>query len=140
MNKILVIGLVSLCMASQAQLAVSVSPPKITGQKTVVELTMKNELTNEVKSARAICLLLDGNGKMVDQSTKWVIGQNKKVLEPKEETKFNFVITGSRPLVTSNLTARVIFSRVILEGGRPADVRQTVEVLPANGDSKSQPR
>jgi hypothetical protein len=106
-------------------------PPKVTGEKVVVQLAMKNRLTNEVKSARAVCLLLDEQGKMVGQSTKWVIGQNKTVLEPKAEAKFNFVITTARPLVSSNLTAKVIFSRLILDGGKPVDPRQEVEIIPA---------
>ncbi|HEY1790469.1 MAG TPA: hypothetical protein VGJ73_20145 [Verrucomicrobiae bacterium] len=84
---------------------------------------------------------MDEQGKMIGQSTKWVIGQNKTALAPKAEAEFNFVITNPNPLiplVTSNLTAKVIFSRVILAGGKPADVRRTVEVRPANGDSESQ--
>ena len=99
---------------------------------------MTNELTNEIKSARAICLLLDEHGKMVGQSTKWIIGQNKKLLEPNDKAKFDFVITTPQPMISSNLTIKVIFSRVILAGGRAADVRQTVEVLPAKTDDKSE--
>lgn len=121
-----------------AQLAVTVSEPKITGQKTVVELSMTNETTNAVKSARAICLLLDERGKMVGQSTKWVIGQTKIDLNPNGHAIFDFVITTPRPLASSNLTAEVIFSRVILVGGEVADVRQTVEVMPAKADGKSE--
>lgn len=125
-------------LAVNAQLNVTVFPPKMIGQKAIVQLTMKNGLTNEVKSARAICLLLDEQGKMVGQSTKWVIGQNKTHLDPKAEAKFNFVITSPKPLVTSNLTVKVIFSRVILDGGKMADVRQNVDVMPANANEKPQ--
>jgi len=120
-----------------AQLAVTVSLPKVTGQKAVVELNFKNGLTNEVESARAICILFDKQGKMVGQSTKWVIGQNKKVLEPNAEAKFNFVITTPQPLVSSNLTAKVMFSRVNLDGGKVGDVRQIVQIMPATSDNKS---
>jgi hypothetical protein len=128
---------ISLCLVftwpitAWAQRAVTVLPPKVTGEKVVVQLAMKNRLTNEVKSARAVCLLLDEQGKMVGQSTKWVIGQNKTVLEPKAEAKFNFVITTPRLLISSNLTAKVIFSRLILDGGKPVDPRQEVEIIPA---------
>lgn len=131
---------VSTIIWAQAQLAVTVAPPKVTGQKVIVQLDMTNELTNEVKSARAICLLLDEQGKMMGQSTKWVIGQNKKALEPNTEAKFSFVITSPQPLVSSNLTAKVIFSRLILEGGKVADVPRTVEVVPANDEDKSKPK
>jgi len=130
MNKFFCFFIFSFCFGAYAQLAVTVSQPVVTGRKAVVELTMTNDLTNEVKSARAICLLLDEQGKMVGQSTKWVIGQNKKVLEPNAEAKFNFVITTPQPLVSSNLTAKVIFSRVILDGGKLANVQQDVTVIP----------
>jgi hypothetical protein len=42
-----------------AQLAVTVSPPKVIGQKTIVSLAMTNNLADRVESARAICFLLD---------------------------------------------------------------------------------
>jgi len=47
----------------QAQLAVTVSPVKITGQKAVVPLAMTNNLAESVESARAVCFLLDEKGK-----------------------------------------------------------------------------
>jgi hypothetical protein len=123
--------LASFCAAStQAQLAVVVSPPKITSQKAVVELVMTNGLAEKVESARAVCFLLDGHGKMVSQSTKWVIGGTKErpALEPKTETTFNFVITISQSFATTNLTAKVSFTRVILEGGKLASVAKDVSV------------
>jgi hypothetical protein len=122
-------GLLFVTLA-KAQITVSVAPPKITGQKVVVQLEMTNELTNEVKSARAICLLFDEQGKMVGQSTKWVVGQNKTHLDPKGSSKFDFVITTPQPLISSNLTTKVIFSRVILDGGRLANPQQVVTVIP----------
>ena len=118
-------------LLATAQLAVTESPVKITGQKAVVQLKLKNNFTNAVQSARAVCFLLDDQGKMVGQSTKWVIGQNKTGLEPKGETTFNFVITSPQPFTTTNLTAKVSFSRVVLDGGKQADVRQSVSVTPA---------
>jgi hypothetical protein len=115
-------------LTAQAQLAVTVSPPKLAGQKAVVQLKLKNNLTNAVQSARAVCFLLDDQGKMVGQSTKWVIGgtKDRPALEPKAETTFNFVITSPQPFATTNLTAKVSFSRVVLEGGKLADVKEVV--------------
>ncbi|HEV2330108.1 MAG TPA: hypothetical protein VGY56_15105 [Verrucomicrobiae bacterium] len=139
MNKLFSALFFSLCVAAHGQLAVTVSAPKVTGQKAVVELNLKNGLTNQVESARAICILLDEQSKMVGQSTKWVIGQNKKVLEPNAEAKFNFVITSLQPLVSSNLTAKVMFSRVNLDNGKVVDIRQVVQVMPASSDNKSKP-
>jgi hypothetical protein len=117
-------------VTAQAQLAVTVSPPKITGQKAVVTLAMKNSLAEKVESARAICFLLDDQGKMVGQSTKWVIGgtKDRPALEMKGKTTFNFVITSNQPFTTTNLTAKVSFSRVILENGQVADVNKTVSM------------
>src|SRR5271166_5819643 len=83
----------SFALTVQAQLAVTVLSPKITGQKAVVILAMTNHLAESVESARAVCFLLDDQGRMVGQSAKWVIGQNKVGLEPKGGTTFNFVIT-----------------------------------------------
>lgn len=118
-----------LCVVSvQAQLVVTVSPPQIVGQKAVVKLAMKNNLTNKVESARAVVFLLDEQGQMVGQSTKWVIGQHKTGLEPKGETSFNFVITSPQPWTATNLTAKVSFSRVVLANGKTADVRRDVTV------------
>ena len=127
------IAIFSLCLlTAHAQLAVSVSPPKITGQKVVVTLAMKNGLAEKVESARAVCFLLDEQGKMVSQSTKWVVGGTKdqSVLEPKGEAKFNFVITSSAPFTTTNMTAKVSFSRVVLTGGKLANVAKDVSVTP----------
>jgi hypothetical protein len=59
---------------AQAQLAVTVSPVKVAGQKAVVPLAMKNNLAEKIESARAVCFLTDEEGKMVGQGTRWVIG------------------------------------------------------------------
>jgi hypothetical protein len=130
---------IKLCMASllmaiavHAQLAVTISSPKIVGQKAVVKLAMKNNLAGKVESARAVCFLLDDHGTMIGQSTQWVIGgtKDRPALEPKAETTFNFVITNPQPFSTTNLTAKVNFSRLVMEGGKPADVRQSVSITP----------
>jgi predicted anti-sigma-YlaC factor YlaD len=39
---------------------------------------------------------------------------------------FNFVVTASKPFTRTNLTAKVTFSRVVLEGGKLADVAKQV--------------
>ena len=127
--KIFSLAVVLLCpLLATAQLAVTVLPPKVVGQKAIVQLKMKNDLAAKVESARAVCFLLDGQGKMVGQSTKWVIGQNHGGLEPKAETTFNFVVSSPQPWTTTNLAARITFSRVVLDGGKLADVKQDVSV------------
>jgi hypothetical protein len=121
--------LVLFCAAvtAQAQLAVTVSPPQIVGQKIVVKLTMRNNLPDKIESARAACFLSDKNSKVIGQSTKWVIGENG--LEPKGKTMFNFVVSVRQAFPTTNLTAKVTFSRVILDSGPMVNVQQNVTVI-----------
>jgi len=113
-----------------AQFAVTVSPVKITGQKAVVSLAMTNHLAESLESARALCFLLDGQGKMIGQSAKWVVGGSKDrpALEPKSGTTFNFVITSPQPFITTNLTAQVSFSRLVLDGRKFANPKTDVQI------------
>lgn len=127
----MLLWLTLICAATvHAQLAVMVSPPKIADQKAIVELKMKNGFAGKIESARAICFLLDDQGKMVGESSKWVIGgtKNRPALESKKEASFNFVITSSQPFATTNLTAKVSFSRVMLEGDKLADPKTDVQI------------
>jgi len=124
------VGIILWPLFASAQLVVTVLPVKTTGQKAVVQLKLKNNFTNAVQSARAACFLLDDQGNMIGQSSEWVIGQNKTSLEPKGETTFNFVITSSQPFSTTNLTAKVSFSRVVLDGGKLADAAKDVRIDP----------
>jgi hypothetical protein len=131
MNAIKLLGLfLALATAVQAQLAVTVLPVKTTGNKAVIPLAMKNNFTNRIESARAVCFLLDDQGKMVGQSTKWVIGgtKDRPALAAGATNTFNFVITSPQSFTTTNLTAKVSFSRVVLDGGRQADLTKQVTV------------
>jgi hypothetical protein len=115
-------------LTTQAQLTITVSPPKITGQKIVVPLAMTNNLAEPVASARAACFLLDDQGKMVGQSAKWVIGGGKDhpALPAKSGTIYNFVITSPQPLIATKLTAKLSFSRILLSDDKPADANKDV--------------
>jgi hypothetical protein len=125
-------GLIFAAIAAQAQLAVTVFPLKVAVQKVLVPLTLANHLSATVQSARAVCFLLDDQGRMVGQSTKWVIGQNKTGLAAGATNSFNFVITSPQPFTSTNLAAKVSFSRVVLSGGALADLRKDVTVSEAN--------
>ena len=132
MKKIVVILSVFIsCLAISQTLSVKVAPLKTIGQKALVELTITNSGTNKIEAARAICFVLDQNGQMVGQSAKWVIGQNKTSLEPNGQAKFNFVITAPHPLMATNLTAKVNFSRLILQGGKQVNPQNNVTIIPA---------
>ena len=70
---------------------------------------------------------------MVGQTTRWIIGGTgeKAGLAPGATNAFNFVVAAAKPLTSTNLTARVSFSRVVLEGGRLADVAKQVTITPS---------
>jgi len=129
--KLFLLLLLTCGLAAQAQLAVIVSPPKITGQKAVVTLAMTNNLAESVASARAVCFLLDDQGKLVSQSSKWVIGgtKDRPALASKQGASFNFVMNSPQPFTATNLTAKVSFSRVVLADGKLADPRQSVIIM-----------
>ena len=115
-------------LPAQSQLGVTVSPPKIIAQKAIVLLTLTNGLTEQVESARAVVFLLDEQGKMLGQSTRWVIGgsQDKPGLAAGATNTFNFVIASDKAFATTNLTAKVTVSRVVLEGGKLANATKDV--------------
>jgi len=93
---------------------------------------MKNGLSEKVESARAVVFLLDEQGKMVGQATRWVIGgSNTNGLAAGATNAFHFVVTADKQFATTNLTARVSFSRIVLEGGKLADVAKQVTVAAA---------
>ena len=131
-------------LALQAQLAVTVLPVKATGQKAIVLLALKNNYAEKIESARAVCFLLDDQGKMVGQATKWVLGATSSAehgvkslqsignigtgFPAGAKTTFNFVVPTEKTAST-NLTAKVQFSRVILEGGKSVDPTKSVQIV-----------
>ena len=128
---ILVLLFGAMTVAAQAQLSVTVSPPMVVGQKAVVRLAMRNGFSEKVESARAVVFLLDEQGKTVGQpTTRWVIGgsQDKPGLAAGATNAFHFVIASDKPFASTNLTAKVSFSRVVLEGGKVADVTKSVQI------------
>jgi hypothetical protein len=119
---------------AHAQLTVTVSPPEVTGQKAVVSLEMRNNLTEAVESARAVCFLTDEQGRTIGQpTTRWVIGgqsgpASNAALAPGATNTFHFVVTADKPLTTTNLNATLQFSRVVLRGGKMADPVNDVRI------------
>jgi hypothetical protein len=120
-------GLLSLLRAG-AQLSVTVLPVQAEGNKAVVKLLFKNDLTNAVESARASVFLLEGET-VLGQGNRWVIGGTKEKLSlaPGATNSFFFVITSDKPF-SGNLTAKINFSRLVLEGGKLADPAKDVAV------------
>lgn len=120
----------AICLVARADLIVTASEPKTTGQKTVIKLELKNTFPEKIESVRAVAFLLDDKGKMIGQSTKWVIGGSKSNpgLESGKETTFNFVVKSAHPIAATNLTTKITFSRVVLEGGKLADPIKQVRI------------
>lgn len=115
---------------AKAQLAVNVSTVKVTGSKAIVSLAMQNNFTEKIESARAVVFLLDEQGKMAGQATRWIIGgsEDKPGLAAGTTNTFHFVITSNKPFTTTNLTAKLSFSRLVLEGGKLVDAAKGVVV------------
>ncbi len=117
-------------LAVSAQLAVTVSPPQITGQKAVIKLGLKNEFSEKIESARATVFLLDDQGKMPGQATRWVIGgeKGKPGLSSGATNLFHFVVTTDKRFASTNISAKVTFNRLVLDGGKPVDVSKQVRI------------
>jgi hypothetical protein len=130
--------LVGFATTASAQLAVTVSPLQVTGQKAVVPLSFTNGLPEKITSARAALFLLDEHGKMLGQATHWVLGAeagaasastvDKSGLPPGATNAYHFVVTAIKPLTSTNLTAKVQFTRIVLEGGKLADINKDVTI------------
>ena len=112
--------------SAEAALALKVAEPKTYGQKTIVKMEMRNTFTNTVESARAVVFLLDDNGKVVGQETRWIIGGTKErpALAPDAKMTFNFVVQANKPFTKTKVTV----TRLVLEGGKLADVNKDVEI------------
>jgi hypothetical protein len=117
-------------LLASAQLAVTVAPVKAIGQKAIVPLAMKNGFAERIESALAVCFLLDDQGKIVGQTSRWIIGgtRDKTGLATGATNAFNFVIAATKPFTSTNLTAKVAFSRIVLEGDKLADTQKEVQV------------
>ena len=101
---------------------------KSTDTKAVVKLTMTNTYSNAVESARAAVFLLDADGKMVGQNTAWVIGgtKDKPGLASKGTAIYNVVV----PLTKPYKKTKVVFTRIVLEGGQVIDAGKGFTLQP----------
>ena len=93
MRSIKLVTVALFCVAStlvaEAKLEVKVSEPKTTGKKALIKLELKNTFTEKIESARAVVFLLDDQGKVVGQMTRWVIGgtKDKPALVPRPSSR-----------------------------------------------------
>ena len=109
---------------SNAALTVKVETPKQQGAKAVVKVTLRNTFRERIEGVRATVFLTDSQGKVAGQSTKWIVGGSMEGqgVAPKGTTNYHFVIEAKRPVSSANL----IVNRVLLEGGKVADVKRDV--------------
>ena len=116
---------------SAGQLDITVSPLKFSGEKALVKLEMVNHLSEPVASARAACFISDDQGRVVAQSTRWVIGggaTNRAAMQMGATNVFHFVVSSPKPWATTNLTGKLIFNRVVLQSGKLADPVKEVAI------------
>src|SRR6266850_1530926 len=113
---ICILLLFSTLAATHAALSVKVDQPTAAGTRAIVKLTMKNNWTNAVQSARAAVFVFDDAGKVVGQKAEWVIGgtRAKSGLAADATATFNVVVAVDKPFTR----AQVTFMRIILENGQ----------------------
>ena len=121
-----ILGLLTTGDMAHAALTLKVAEPKTYGQKTIVKMDLRNTFTNTVESARAVVFLFDDNGKVVGQETRWIIGgtKDRQPLAPDAKTTLNFVVQANQPFTKTKVTV----TRLVLEGGKLADVNKDVKI------------
>jgi hypothetical protein len=114
-------------------LLVDVNEPKTTGQKADIRLDLNNTFGAGIQSAQATVFLVDANGKVIGEMTKWIIGgtTNRPILAPGKSATYHFVADQRRPFSSIKITV----NRIVLEGGKLADVTKDVIV---NGTEQKQ--
>lgn len=110
----------------QAALVVQLGQAKTTGSKAIIKLDLENTFDTKIQAARAVVFLTDDQGKVVGQSTRWIIGgsNDRPALESKAKTTFNFVVPTEKPFTKTQF----LVERVLLEGNKPADIRKEVVI------------
>ena len=109
MNPLKLLPLLVCCaLTAQAQLAVTVSPAKIAGQRVIVPLAITNHLPQSVKSVRVMCAVLDERVKLIGQTARWVVGgaQGRPQLPPNAGTTYNFVLADPKKIVNMTRSAK----------------------------------
>ena len=111
---------------AQASLSVKVDAPKPTGNKALIKLSMTNTYPEKVQSARAVVFLVDDQSKVVGQSVHWVIGgtPGKPALDPQGVAVYYVTVPMDKPFVKAD----VVFTRIILEGGKVIEAGKGFEL------------
>jgi hypothetical protein len=113
-------------MTAQGALVLKLQKPETYGQRTILKMELQNNFKNSIESARATAFLLDDQGKVVGQETRWILGgaKDRPPLSPDAKTSFNFVLQSSNTFSRT----KVMVTRVVLEGGKLADLPKDVQI------------
>ena len=84
-------------------------------------------LWNNIQSVRAAVFLLNDQGKVVGQSTSWIIGGSKD--KPSNaKTTYNFVVPTDKPFTK----AKLMVERIVLENGKLGNALKDVQITDAS--------
>src|SRR5689334_2641265 len=122
----IIFGLLLDAVTANATLTIKIAEPKTYGQKAILKMELQNTFANAIESARAVVFLLDDDGKVVGQETRWIIGgtKDRPRLAPDAKTTFNFVVQSNKPFTKTKVTV----TRIVLEGGKVADATKDVQI------------
>lgn len=109
-----------------AAFLVSVSAPKTYGEKSVISIRMENKFGKAIESARAVAFLMDDQGKVVGQQTRWILtaSKDKPALAAGAKSSFNFVVQSEKPFTR----IKMIVTRVVLADGTLGDLNKDVTI------------
>ena len=118
---------------AHAGLVVKMKEPKHGLGSAIIGLELENTFSDKIESVRAVVFLLDDQGKVVGQTTRWILGgaKDKPALAPTEKATYNFVIPTKKPFAKT----RLLVTRVLLEGDKLASLKD-VQIQPMAGDGK----
>jgi hypothetical protein len=118
-----------------AALEVTVSPPQVVNKRALIRLGLKNTFPTRIETALAGAVLMDEQGKIAGQSSRLVIGGSRRSVPgqkpglPAGATNVFYWVIPADKSTSTNLTAKVSFTRLVLEGGRVAEPRTDVRIV-----------
>jgi hypothetical protein len=110
---------------SDAALLINIiNSPKSFDQKSVLKMELQNTFAEPIESARAVVFLMDSDGKVVGQQTRWILNgtKDKPALAPNAKTTFNFVVQSEKPYSKT----KIVVTRIVLGDGKLGDLNKDV--------------
>lgn len=126
------IVLLLVLMLSQLGAQIELTVTEVRGDTThgAVGLKLKNTFTQEIRSARVWVLAIDSDGKVAGTKAQWIVGGDTSSPGLSEDAEENYLvpIQAERPFST----AKVTFSRIILEDGSSPNPKTSVVDMTIN--------